>query len=107
MVENPTEITEITEITETEIWIHFFSVHSAVISVSVDSLTHDPVTLKTARFFEERQTRTFPPDIQRVALRKLAQLHAVTELSHLSVPPGNRLEGLRGTRQVSAQRMGV
>lgn len=37
--------------------------------------------------------------MQRVALRKLAQLHAVTELIQLSVPPGNRLEALRGTRK--------
>ena len=53
---------------------------------------------KTALFFEGRKTRSFPPDIQRGALRKLAQLHAVTELIHLSVPHGNRLEALRGTR---------
>ena len=54
---------------------------------------------KTATFFEERKTRSFPPTIQRVALRKLAQLHAVTELNHLSVPPGNRLEALKGNRK--------
>jgi len=53
---------------------------------------------KTALFFEERKTRSLPPDIQRVALRKLAQLHAVTELNHLSIPPGNRLEALKGNR---------
>ncbi len=54
---------------------------------------------ETARFFEERKSRFFPPAIQRVALRKLAQLHAVTELNHLSVPPGNRLEALKGNRK--------
>ena len=54
---------------------------------------------KTALFFEKRKTRFLPPDIQRVALRKLAQLHAVTELNHLSVPPGNRLEALKGNRK--------
>lgn len=42
-----------------------------------------------------------PPDIQRVALRKLAQLHAVTELNHLSVPPGNRPEALKGNRALT------
>jgi len=57
------------------------------------------VCWKTAAFFEDRKTRSFPPDIQRVALRKLAQLHAVTELNHLSVPPGNRLEALKGNRK--------
>jgi proteic killer suppression protein len=53
---------------------------------------------KTALFFEERKTRSFQPDIQRVALRKLAQVHAVTELNHLTVPPGNHLEALKGNR---------
>jgi len=54
---------------------------------------------KTERFFEERKSRFLPADVQRVALRKLAQLHAVTELSHLTIPPGNRLEPLMGNRK--------
>ena len=54
---------------------------------------------KSASFFAERKTRQFPPTIQRVALRKLAQLHAVTEINHLSIPPGNRLEALKGKRK--------
>ena len=59
---------------------------------------------QTALFSEVRKTRSFPPDIQRVALRKLAlrklaQVHAVTELNHLAVPPGNRLEALKGNRK--------
>lgn len=36
--------------------------------------------------------------IERVALRKLLQLHAATELHVLVSPPGNRLEALRGDR---------
>jgi len=43
-------------------------------------------------------SRSLPPSIQRVALRKLAQSHAVTKLDQLSVPPGNCLEALKGTR---------
>lgn len=54
---------------------------------------------ETEVFFEERKTRSIPPTIQRDALRKLAQLHAVTELNHLAVPPGNRLEALKGKRK--------
>jgi proteic killer suppression protein len=54
---------------------------------------------ETAFFFEERKSRAIPPDLQRVALRKLAQLHAVTELLQLSIPPGNRLEVLKGQRK--------
>ena len=54
---------------------------------------------KTSLFFEDRESRSFPPGIQRAALRKLAQLHAVTELNHLAIPPGNRLEALKGNRK--------
>jgi toxin HigB-1 len=36
---------------------------------------------------------------ERVALRKLRQLDAATELRDLMSPPGNRLEALRGDRQ--------
>ncbi|WP_395745133.1 type II toxin-antitoxin system RelE/ParE family toxin [Prosthecobacter sp.] len=53
----------------------------------------------TARLFQREKARAFPPDIQRTALRKLAQLHAVTELLQLRVPPGNRLESLKGDRK--------
>ena len=54
---------------------------------------------KTESFFEERKTLSIPPNIQRVALRKLAQIHAVTEINQLSIPPGNRLEALKGDRK--------
>ena len=33
-----------------------------------------------------------------MAWRKLAQLHAATRLDSLRVPPGNRLEALKGDR---------
>ena len=50
----------------------------------------------TERLFIKRTSRRFPPDLARVALRKLAQLHAVSALDQLAVPPGNRLETLKG-----------
>lgn len=37
--------------------------------------------------------------IERVALRKLAQLEWSSTLEDLKVPPGNRLEALRGDRK--------
>lgn len=52
----------------------------------------------TEKLFILRQSRALPADIQRVALRKLAQLNAVTQLQQLAVPPGNRLEALKGDR---------
>lgn len=51
---------------------------------------------ETEFFFDNRKSKSLPNDIQRVALRKLAQLHAVTELTQLAIPPGNRLEPLKG-----------
>ncbi len=38
-------------------------------------------------------------NIERVARRKLLQLHAATELGSLKIPPGNRLEMLKGNRK--------
>jgi proteic killer suppression protein len=43
-------------------------------------------------------SRQFPADIQRVALRKLIQLSAAMNVSDLRIPPGNRLEALKGGR---------
>ena len=38
-------------------------------------------------------------NIERVARRRLLQLHAATELLSLRVPPGNQLEALKGDRK--------
>ena len=38
-------------------------------------------------------------NIERVARRKLLQLHAATELDSLRIPPGNQLEVLKGDRR--------
>ena len=48
--------------------------------------------------FRGRPSRRLPSDIQRAARRKLLMLDAATELDSLRVPPGNRLEPLRGNR---------
>jgi len=39
-----------------------------------------------------------PPTIHKVALRKLTQLEAASRLDELRLPPGNRLEPLKGSR---------
>jgi proteic killer suppression protein len=49
--------------------------------------------------FRAELSRHFPPAIQRSARRKLLALHAATELRHMAVPPGNRLEALKGGRK--------
>ncbi|MHC4222588.1 MAG: type II toxin-antitoxin system RelE/ParE family toxin [Planctomycetota bacterium] len=43
-------------------------------------------------------SRRFPRDIQRVARRKLRMLNNAQTLADLRVPPGNRLERLKGER---------
>jgi proteic killer suppression protein len=53
---------------------------------------------ETERIFQGNVSRRLPTDIQRTARRKLLQLHAATQLRDLTVPPGNRLEALRGGR---------
>lgn len=45
---------------------------------------------------KSKQTRTFPAELYRVARRKLLYLHEADNLTDLRVPPGNRLETLRG-----------
>ena len=50
------------------------------------------------RVFRREVSRRFPPDIHRVALRKLLILDAAESLQDLAVTPGNRLEKLRGRR---------
>ena len=41
-------------------------------------------------------TRRFPSELRRAARRKLLFLHDAAELKDLRVPPGNRLEALKG-----------
>lgn len=50
------------------------------------------------RIFAGLVSRHLPPDIQTVARRKLRYLDAAVRLEDLRVPPGNRLEALRGSR---------
>ncbi len=53
---------------------------------------------ETERLFTRRIPRRFPPNILRVAWRKLALLDAAERLEDLRLPPGNRLEKLSGDR---------
>jgi toxin HigB-1 len=53
---------------------------------------------ETKSLFDSRLSRKFR-NIERVARRKLLQLHATTDLLTLRIPPGNQLELLRGNRK--------
>lgn len=52
----------------------------------------------TERLWRRERVRSLDPRIQRVALRKLRQVGSAAALEELRVPPGNRLEALRGDR---------
>lgn len=53
---------------------------------------------ETEKIWKGTRSRKLPADIQRIALRKLTQLSAADSLDDLRVPPGNRLEALKGDR---------
>lgn len=54
---------------------------------------------ETKLIFDGFTSHYYPPDIQRIALRKLLLLDAATSVNDLRVPPGNRLEKLVGDRK--------
>lgn len=53
---------------------------------------------ETERLWLRHLTASYDPRILRVALRKLAMVDAALNLDDLRVPPGNRLEALKGDR---------
>jgi len=53
----------------------------------------------TRRRFIHGQSALRFRNIERVARRKLLQLHATTEMASLRIPPGNQLEALKGDRK--------
>ena len=48
--------------------------------------------------FGRQSVRRYPSDLQRTMLRKLVAVDAAEALEDLRVPPGNRLEKLKGDR---------
>jgi toxin HigB-1 len=54
----------------------------------------------THEFWDTGKSKGMPPsNLRKVALKKLAILHAATTLEDLRIPPGNRLERLVGDRR--------
>jgi toxin HigB-1 len=53
----------------------------------------------TALIWSGRRSRRLPLEIQPLALRKLRMLNQARTLADLRVPPGNRLEMLKGERR--------
>lgn len=52
----------------------------------------------TERLFGRERVRRYPAGLQRTMLRKLVIVDAAEALEDLRVPPGNRLEKLKGDR---------
>jgi proteic killer suppression protein len=50
------------------------------------------------KLFNRKRSRAVPGSLRRSALRKLLMLDAAENLEDLRVPPGNRLEKLKGDR---------
>ena len=60
-------------------------------------MIHSFLCAETERLFHSRAVPRFR-NIERVARRKLLQIHAATNLASLRIPPGNQLEALKGER---------
>jgi len=54
---------------------------------------------ETEKLFNRHFSKKFQSDFQHQARRKLVLLDAATELNALRIPPGNRLEALKGDRK--------
>jgi proteic killer suppression protein len=53
----------------------------------------------TEAVFNGESPKGFPPDLVKVARRKLRYLNAACDLGDPRAPPGNRLEALAGDRK--------
>ena len=51
---------------------------------------------ETANLYSTGRSRKFPPPVCKIGMRKLDYLNAATGLKDLRIPPGNRLERLKG-----------
>jgi proteic killer suppression protein len=54
---------------------------------------------ETERLFRGRRSRAVPEQVRERAESKLRVLNAAADMNDLRVPPGNRLEKLRGDRE--------
>ena len=61
-------------------------------------MIHSFACAQTEALFHSQPVRRFK-NFQRVARRKLLQIHAATVLESLRIPPGNHLEALKDDRK--------
>lgn len=83
---------------------------SSLISLTFHNLTYDAAVIDWSymiRSFRSQETEVLVADVEvprfrsfeRIARRKLMYLHRARSLPDLQVPPGNRLEALKGERK--------
>jgi toxin HigB-1 len=53
---------------------------------------------ETKRVWQRLAVPKFGPNVQKIAWRRLAYLNAAGRIGDLAVPPGNKLEKLKGDR---------
>jgi len=58
-------------------------------------MIHSFASAETEALFQSCPVKRFK-NFERIARRKLLQIHAATALDDLRIPPGNRLEALKG-----------
>ena len=61
-------------------------------------MIHDFADRDTERLFGREPVRRYPAELQRTMLRKLVVIDAAEQIDDLRLPPGNRLEKLKGNR---------
>ena len=54
---------------------------------------------ETERLWSEERSRRIPASLHKAALKKLQMMNAAGALGDLALPPGNRLERLKGSRE--------
>lgn len=54
---------------------------------------------ETERLWVEERSRRIPANLHKSALKRLQMLNAAGALGDLALPPGNRLERLKGDRE--------
>ena len=76
---------------------------AATATVVIDSVIRSFADLATEGLFNgvdsRRARQSCPSGLWGVVARKLTQLNRVRDLRELAVPPGNRLEALKGSRR--------
>jgi len=54
------------------------------------------VDKETEQFYITGKSKKIPADVHKSALRKLSYLNGAIDVNDLKIPPGNRLESLKG-----------